>query len=140
MKITAASGDLDLSPDTIPRRFVGGPCSIALQNLGVSDPTILVFPGNYENKSNNAVNYSGLGAEVTGYVRLSGFIHGVVPDLTNLHREDGVPLNSTDFEAITESLVADGFIAFATQVIGITRDLDDEDVWPVPPEDIVAWV
>lgn len=130
MKITGPNGEVDLS-DTVPYKFLGGPVSIAIQNLGVCDPSILVFPGLSDNVSKSARTFFALESEVTGYVRLTGFPSGVFPDLTQLRRVDGKALTSQDFEQVAASLDQEGLIAFAEKVIRVT--LDEDDNWLVRP-------
>lgn len=140
MKITAEYGEIEINDKTLPSKFLEGPATIAIQDLGVGDPTVLVFPGRYNNKTNEAVDTIGLDSELTGYVRLTSALHGVVPDLSNLRRVDGNPITSQDFDAVTESLVEDGHIAYATEIIRISMDTDPDDPWPIRPENIVNWV
>lgn len=140
MKITAEHGEIEINDETLPTKFMAGPASIAIQDLGVADPTILVFPGRYDNKTDSAVGSIGLDSELTGYVRLTSALHGVVPDLSNLRRVDGAPITSQDFDAVMESLVEDGHIAYATEIIRISTDTDPDDPWPIRPENIVNWI
>lgn len=140
MKITAEHGEIEINDKTLPTKFLEGPVSIAIQDLGVGDPTILVFPGRYDNKTNSAVDSIGLDSELTGYVRLTAVLHGVVPDLSNLRRVDGAPITSQDFDAVTESLLEDGHIEYATEIIRISMDTDPDDPWPIRPENIANWV
>ena len=125
MKISDRNGEVDLT-DTVPDRFLGGPVTVAIQNLGVSDPAVLVFPGNVENVSQTKNTFYSSESEFTGYVRLSGFPLGVYPDLTQLRRVDGKALTAHDFENVVQSLGDDGFILFTENVIRITLDEDDE--------------
>lgn len=125
MKISDHNGEVDLT-DTVPARFLGGPVTVAIQNLGVADPAVLVFPGNVENVSQTKNTFYSSESEFTGYVRLSGFPLGVYPDLTQLRRVDGKALTSHDFENVVQSLGDDGFIHFTENVIRITLDEDDE--------------
>lgn len=136
MKLVTHDTEVTLSDDTVPHRLLGGPASIAIEHLGKADPDVLVFPGSHRNRTTLAVDYGGLESELTGFIRLTGFQYGIVPDLTNLRRVDGNPLDSTDFREIVESLVDNGFITFATKVTRATFELDDGDVWPVPVEEI----
>lgn len=127
MKITASNGEIEINDEVVPSRFLGSPVTLAITDLGVADPTILVFPRSYGGQTNNAVSFSGLGAEVTGYVRLVGGLRGVYPDLTHLQRVDGKALTSQDFDIILESLEEQGFFEYAAKVIRVT--LDPEDPW-----------
>lgn len=125
MKISDHNGEVDLA-NTVPIQFLGGPVTVAIQDLGVADPAVLVFPGNVENVSQTKNTFYSSESEFTGYVRLSGFPLGVYPDLTQLRRVDGKALTAQDFEIVVQSLGEDGFIHFTENIIRITIDEDDE--------------
>ena len=125
MKISDKNGEVDLT-NTVPDRFLGGPVTVAIQNLGVADPVVLAFPGNVENVSQTKNTFYSTESEFTGYVRLSGYPLGVYPDLTQLRRVDGKALTPHDFEIVVQSLEDDGFIHFTENIIRITLDEDDE--------------
>lgn len=125
MKISDHNGEVDLT-NTVPLQFLGGPVTVAIQDLGVADPVVLVFPGKVENVTQTNNTFYSSQSEFTGYVRLSGFPLGVYPDLTQLRRVDGKALTAQDFEIVVQSLGEDGFIHFTENIIRITLDEDDE--------------